>query len=163
MKSGIIVYYSRTEKTRFAAEILSENLQTFELFQVLEKNFSRRNGIFGFIKSGYDAVFNNKIELVRTPDLSKYEILLFCGPIWAGKIAPPVRQIIIENSVLFNEKKIFILTTSDSKTGISHNYFKKKNIAPVKSLNLSSVPKDKNSVREKFGILLKDFAVEISQ
>ncbi|MBP7653021.1 hypothetical protein KA977_06345 [Candidatus Dependentiae bacterium] len=160
--NGLILYYSRTNKTRYVAEIIKESLDKFELFELLEKNFSLRYGLLGYVKSGFDSVFNKKTELVKQPDFSKYDIIIFCSPVWAGKPAVPVRQVIEDNSLILQNKIKFIVTTSGGKSPGTYKFIEKLIGKSEYNLNFSSLSNEKLRIKQKITPEIQDLIQKIS-
>lgn len=94
-KKILIVYYSRTGKTKNAAEKLNEELDCD-----IEEIYDRvsRKGILGFIKSGHDATKGKMTAITgEIKDVSVYETIIICTPIWAGHVSSAIRTYIMLN------------------------------------------------------------------
>ncbi|MDI6860493.1 MAG: hypothetical protein QMD25_00545 [Caldisericia bacterium] len=92
---GIILYYSRTGNNKKLAKILKEKL-SFSLEEIIDRK--RRDGIIGFIISGYDALTKKltKIEKLNS-NIENFEHIVIGTPIWAGNITPAIRTFLLEN------------------------------------------------------------------
>lgn len=93
--TDIVIYYSRTKNTKKVAEVIARKYNT-EILEVSDKR--KRNGILGFIKGGYDSLFekDTKIEYEKL-DLKDYDTIFIGTPVWASKPTPAIVQFIKEN------------------------------------------------------------------
>ena len=91
----LLVYYSRTGITKRIAEEISQLLNC-DMEEIVDKE--KRSGIIGYIKSGYETT-RNKIPEIETPkhDLSQYDRLIIGTPVWANKMAVPVKAYLKQN------------------------------------------------------------------
>jgi flavodoxin len=63
MMNTLVVYYSRTGKTRFVAEKVVAELKA-DIEEIVD--LKNRKGRFGFLKAGYDATRGNGTEIAET-------------------------------------------------------------------------------------------------
>ena len=85
----LVVYYSRSGKTKLAAEALATTLDT-DIEQIID--MENRNGIIGYLKSGYQAVKRIKAKISPAKKLpSEYDLVVICTPIWAGTMSSATR------------------------------------------------------------------------
>jgi len=86
----LIVFYSRTGTTRKVAGELKVPLSADVEEIVDHKN---RGGPIGFLQSGREAK-NEATPEIDTPkmDPSGYDLVVICTPVWASKMASPVRS-----------------------------------------------------------------------
>lgn len=92
---ALIVYYSRTGKTRKAAEMLAErlNAKTEEI-----RDNRDRSGFLGFLRSAKEAIRKETVEIQPLKhDIENFNLIIIASPIWAGTIASPVRSFIEKN------------------------------------------------------------------
>jgi hypothetical protein len=82
-----IVFYSRSNNTRYAAEQLAEKLDATTI--ELEEPGSR-TGVLGFLKSGFQAASSGATQLMGEPwkKVDQYDTLYLLTPIWASKGTP---------------------------------------------------------------------------
>ncbi|WP_230742712.1 flavodoxin family protein [Methanooceanicella nereidis] len=101
----LIVYYSRTGKTRMVAHKLSSMLGC-DIEEITDKE--DRSGPIGFLRSGRQA---RDKELIDINDLSKdpasYDMIIIGTPVWAWTMASPVRSFIHKYRDRFNKVAIF--------------------------------------------------------
>jgi len=102
-----IIYYSRDNSTKTAAEILAEKLKA-ETFELIEKN--KRKGIFGFLSGGFQASTGKSSKLVNAPweEITEFDTLYLLTPLWAGKTTPAMNTF-LDNADL-SGKKVYIAT-----------------------------------------------------
>jgi len=107
MKS-LILYYSRTGKTRFLAEKLGNELAA-DLIEI--RDLKKRGGLFGFLRGVRDAYFGLKTEVAPSGfDLSKYELVIVGTPVWAYSPTPALMTF-LDGCDLTNKKVILFVTS----------------------------------------------------
>jgi len=105
---SLIVYYSRTGKTRFLAEELGEELES-DLVEV--KDLKKRGGIFRFLRAVLEARLGQKSEVVpNSIDLTGYGIIILATPVWAYSPTPAINTFL--DACSLPGKKVILLVTS---------------------------------------------------
>lgn len=129
---GIVVYYSKTGNNRKIGEVLKEKLN-FASEEIIDKK--RREGIFGFIISGYDALFKRLTQIENLKqDIENFDHIIIGTPVWAGNITPAIRTFLvnykdkIKNYSVFSvsgfgEKNIKILDDFENIVGFKPKVF----------------------------------------
>jgi len=112
MSEMVVVYYSRTGKTRMVAERLSKLLAA-DIEEITEKK--DRSGALGFIGAGKDTLLKRGCELGHAPDPEKYRLVLIGMPIWALQPPAPVRSYL--QIVDLSGKTVCAFCTSDGSKG----------------------------------------------
>lgn len=110
---SLIVYYSRTGKTKIIAEELTKALQcdAEELIDTVN-----RKGPLGFLNSGRQAGNRSLTKLVPVKkDPSQYDIVIIGTPIWGRNMSTPVRTYLTEYKEKF--KNVAFFCTEGSKGG----------------------------------------------
>lgn len=89
MKS-LVVFYSLTGNTRLAASKIAAMLDA-DLEPVLD--LGSYKGFWGYMRAGYDSLRDHEAS-IRPPRTTPhgYDLVVAAGPIWAGRIAPPLRS-----------------------------------------------------------------------
>jgi menaquinone-dependent protoporphyrinogen IX oxidase len=90
----LIAYYSRKGHVKKMAETYATKYH----FDILEiKDTVNRHGIFGFLKAGSQAAkkISTPIEQIQL-DLTAYDKVILCSPVWAGNMACPIRTFLKE-------------------------------------------------------------------
>ena len=105
----LVVYYSRTGKTRFVAEKVAAELEA-DIEEVVD--LKSRNGRFGFLKAGYDATRGNETEIGETQKLpSDFNLIVVGTPVWNSRPASAVSTYLKRND--FAGKKVAVFCTNE--------------------------------------------------
>jgi len=89
MSDFLIVYYSRTGKTRMVAEKLAELLDA-DIEEIREQK--DRSGMIGFLAAGMDALLKKPAELTNAPNPGRHKVILLGAPVWTWGLPPAVRD-----------------------------------------------------------------------
>jgi len=110
-----IVYYSRTGNTRFVAECVVEKTEG-ALIPLEEKG--TRKGLWGFLKSGFQASLKRSSRLLGQPceRTASFDTLYLCSPIWAGNGNPAINAFLGEAD-LTGKKVVIVTLQTDPKHG----------------------------------------------
>jgi len=147
----LVVYYSRTGKTRAVAQMIAKKLNS-DTEEIID--LKKRTGVIGYIFGGRDAMKKSLTKIknpVRNP--SKYDLVVVGTPIWASTMVPAVRTY-LKNSKI---KKAALFYTAG---GIgSEKVFEdmKETIGKVKIMGLLGLSgKDiRNGYEEKLNSFIK--------
>jgi flavodoxin len=112
MSKALIVYYSRTGKTRIVAQKLSE-LTGADLGEIQERK--SRTGAMGFLSAGKDTVFKSRVALTETPDPTPYDVVILGMPVWAFQPPAAMREYL--RGTPLSDKTICAFCTSDGSGG----------------------------------------------
>jgi flavodoxin len=105
----LVVYYSRTGKTRFVAEKVAAELKA-NMEEVVD--LKNRSGQFGFLRAGYDATRGNKTEIGETKKSpSDFELIVVGTPVWNSRPASAISTYLKRND--FAGKKVAIFCTNE--------------------------------------------------
>jgi flavodoxin len=108
MKS-LVVYYSRTGKTRFVAEKVASELKA-DIEEVVD--LKSRSGRFGFLKAGYDATRGNETEIGKTQKSpSDFDLIVVGTPVWNSRPASAISTYLKRND--FAGKKVAVFCTNE--------------------------------------------------
>lgn len=111
MKVGV-VYYSRTGNTAKAATKLASLLEA-DILKI--KDLENRNGVTGFLRSAYEAVTGKNAAIAENDiDLSVYDFVVLCTPVWAGKMSSPARSFLTMYGKSIRNAA-YLLTRADPK------------------------------------------------
>jgi flavodoxin len=107
--STLVVYYSRTGNTRLIAETIAEKLNA-DIDEI--KDIRGRLGVFGFLRSGYEAIVGKPAEIQPLQkNVEEYSLVIVGSPVWVGRLSSPVRAYLfmcggkIENIAFFTTCK----------------------------------------------------------
>ncbi len=110
MKS-LVVYYSLSGATRFAAEKIAAALHSDILELVPVKNYPAK-GFAKYFVGGRSAVMAEKPELQPyTCNADEYDVIILATPLWASRCAPPFNTFLAEHDI--SSKKIALVVTCD--------------------------------------------------
>lgn len=84
-----IVFYSLTGKSRETAERFARAIDA-KLLEIVEVR-PKKPGFRGFTSGVLDSLFERRPEIKSTPGLATSDRVILCGPIWAGRVAGPIR------------------------------------------------------------------------
>jgi flavodoxin len=108
MMKTLVVYYSRTGKTRFVAEKVAAELKA-DIEEIVD--LKNRTGRFGFLKAGYDATRGNKTEIGEAQkSLSDFDLIVISTPVWNSRPASAIRTYLKRND--FAGKKVAVFCTN---------------------------------------------------
>ena len=107
----LIVYYSRTGRTRKLAHEIHHRIES-EIDEIQDKK--TRKGILGWLSAGRDASQVKETEILgdtRSP--SSFDIVVIGSPTWNGGVSVPIRTYV--NRYLRDLKHIAVFTTGDGE------------------------------------------------
>jgi menaquinone-dependent protoporphyrinogen IX oxidase len=81
---ALVVYYSNKGRSRYLAQKISESLACD-----LEEIRPRLNALILFLMS-----INLGIKPLKN-NINEYENVILCGPIWMGRLIPPLRNFLL--------------------------------------------------------------------
>ncbi len=103
--NGLIIYFSRTGRTRKVAKAIQE-ATGFDLEEIKEK--AGRVGALGWLRSGMGSARGMLPPFSPlTHDPSQYDIVIIGTPIWASNMSSPIRAFITENKNKINQIALF--------------------------------------------------------
>ena len=102
----LVLYYSLTGKNKIIAEELKKQFSC-DMGEI--KLASERSGIWGFVVSGYENIFDKDAELQPfAMDLASYNPIIICSPIWMQKISSPARTFLKNPQLKGKEVYLFV-------------------------------------------------------
>lgn len=85
----LIIYYSRTNTTEKAAELIAKKLNADQERVIDKKN---RAGVFGYLGGGFAAVRGRTTAIGDLKhDPSDYDLVVIGTPVWVGRVSPAIR------------------------------------------------------------------------
>lgn len=154
-KKILIVYYSRTNKTRKVAQILADKLggDIEEIRDTVD-----RRGAKGYWLSGKDATLRKLTVLEKSEkDLNNYDLVLIGTPIWSWNMSVPVRTYIIENKDNFKEVAFFCTMGGSGNERAFGEMAEIVNKKPIATLTLKTIEVVKETAEDK----INDFVNKI--
>jgi hypothetical protein len=104
----MVLYYSRSKKTKVFAEALGDILQR-EVYE-LKSDLNDRSG-FGFLFKALGLAFSGKGYPVSSMPQNMPDDIFLCTPIWGGQVVGPPK-FFLENADLKNTTVNLLLTAS---------------------------------------------------
>ena len=105
----LIIYYSRTGKTKLICETLQKHLNA-DLLEI--KDLKNREGTLGYLIAAFDAIFNRHTPIKPEKiDVSSYQSIIVASPVWNWKISTPIHTFFDANK--FDGKKVVLITNAN--------------------------------------------------
>jgi flavodoxin len=106
----LVVYYTRTGKTKSVAEAIAAQLGA-DLEEIVD--LKKREGKIGWIMSGKDASRKSTTEIApAAKNPAEYDLVVIGTPIWAWSPTPAIRTYISQHNL--SDKKVALFYTFDS-------------------------------------------------
>lgn len=88
----VVIYYSFRGHTKAEAEKIASGISA----EIIEIKEAKKRGMFSALLSGCPAALKQKGSKIVLPeaDLSVYEKVIVCAPVWAGYAAPAFNSIL---------------------------------------------------------------------
>lgn len=150
-KKILLVYYSRSGKTKLAAEYLCSmiNCESEELLDTKD-----RKGILGFIKSGRDAMKGRMTSLnPLNYNPAEYDLVIIGTPVWASHICAPIRTFVEQNKNVLKRVAVFSTQGGPGDNSVFADLSSILSDSPITSL---SIPR-KYLKGDEYKRILKDF------
>ncbi len=111
MKS-LVVYYTRTGTSKFAAETVAAEVGA-DIEEIID--LKKRQGRLAFLSNGRDAMQEKETQIAQTTRKpADYDLIVVVQPIWGGNPTPAIRTYLNRNDL--SGKKV-ALVFSDSGVG----------------------------------------------
>ena len=95
MKKILVIFYSRSGYTRTVAENIVVECEA-DIEEI--RDVKSRKGLYGYLRSVYEAIKMKPAEIEKTiKNPAEYNVVVLGGPVWAGKMASPIRTYITQN------------------------------------------------------------------
>ena len=138
MKS-LVVFYSRTGKTKEAGKAISLNLKS-DIDEIIDDK--SRKGIFGWLGGGRDALREKLTKIRYKKNPIDYDLVVIGTPVWAGRMTPAIRTYLSKNKF----KSIAFFCTCGGNKGKTFDEMEILSNKPIAVLELSN--RKKSGVRE---------------
>jgi flavodoxin len=103
----LIVFYSLTGKNKIISDEVKKQLGA-DIAEL--KTVSDRSGIWGFVVSGYENIFDKETDLQPLAvDIAAHNPIIICTPVWMQKLSSPARTF-LKNPAL-KGKDIYIFAS----------------------------------------------------
>lgn len=135
--TDLVIYYTRTNTTKTASEIIAKEKGADTLEIIDKKN---RDGPIQYMVGALDALRNKTTSIkYDTVDLKKYDTVYIGTPVWASKPSPAINEFIKQNN--FNGVNVITFATMMSSGG-------------DKTVNTMN-----DAIKQKGGKIIKSFAL----
>jgi flavodoxin len=95
MQKALVVYFSRTGRTRRVAEEIAARCAA-DLEGV--EDVRSRSGIFGYLRSAREALSGTLVDIRPvTKDAGDYDLVVLGTPVWASHVCSPMRAYLTAN------------------------------------------------------------------
>ncbi len=146
MKS-LVVYYTRTGKTKFVAETIAAQLSADIEEIVDKKNYA---GPIGWVNAGKNATQEKEAE-ITPPKYSPadYDLIVIGTPVWAWRPTPAIRTYAKQSGLTAKKVALFLTCDSDPKQAVDRTKALLPNSNLVGDLVLAAPAKDKDETAKK--------------
>lgn len=135
--TDLVIYYTRTNTTRTASQIIAEE-KNADILEVIDKK--NRDGPVQYMVGVLDALRNKTTSIeYDTTDLKKYDTVYIGTPVWASKPTPAITEFIKQND--FSGVDVITFATMISSGG-------------DKTVNTMN-----DAIRQKGGKIIKSFTL----
>ncbi len=108
----LVVYYTRTGNTKFAAETIADEIGA-DMEEVVD--LKNRQGRLAFLGNGKDAMQGKETQIAQTKRSPvDYDLIVVGSPVWAGSPTPAIRTYLNKNDLSGKKVALFF---SDSGLG----------------------------------------------
>jgi flavodoxin len=119
----LVVYYSRTGNTRFAAETIAAEIGS-DVEEVVD--LKNRQGRLNYLPAGRDALQGKETQITETKrSPAGYDLIVIGQPVWAGSPTPAIRTYLGKNDL--SGKKVALFFTD---VGLGKAFEKTKALMP---------------------------------
>lgn len=104
---SLVLYYTRTGTNKIIAEYIQSQIPNATIAEI--KTPDDRNGLFGFVTCLFDQWFDRDAEIKKPSiDLTKYDNIVCCSPIWLQDISSPIRTYIKQSDLTGKTMHLFL-------------------------------------------------------
>lgn len=144
----LVVYYSRTDRTRFVAEKIAQELGA-DIEEVID--LKKRTGMRNLMMSSLDAMLGKETKISPTTKLAEhYDLIIIGTPVWFTRPTPAIVTYLKKNSLA--GKRVALFCTNGG-SGAEKALEKMKQLLPnsnfTEPLVASKVAEDKAEVEAK--------------
>lgn len=156
MRRILVVYFSRTGRTRQIAEAVAGRLSAdIEPVQDVED----RSGIWGYLRSMQEAMQHRVIDAeAPTKDPSDYDLIILGTPVWAHNMCSPMRSYITAQKERFRAIAVFCTQGGSGGSEVAGQIAELCGRTPVAILVLNESEIKKNQFAAKLNGFVKSAA-----
>ena len=109
----LIIYYSRTGKSKLVCDVLQTNIHA-DILEVKDTKGRYKPGRLGYYTAGFNSVINRYTAIeAESLNFSSYASIIIVSPVWNWKLSVPIRTFIQQNR--FDGKKMIFITTANNE------------------------------------------------
>lgn len=108
----LVVYYSRTDRTRLVAEKIAQELGA-DIEEVIDQK--KRVGMTALMKASLDAMMGRETKISPTKPIDSYELVVVGTPVWFTRPTPAIRTYLKKNSLA--GKTVALFCTNEGNGG----------------------------------------------
>ncbi|WP_374389416.1 flavodoxin family protein [Brevundimonas sp.] len=138
MSDVLVVYYSRSGTTETAARRLA-NILDADLDEVVA--LQGYDGILGFLRCVYQAGRRERPDIATGKDPSQYRLVIVGSPVWAGRLAAPLRTYLDRHREALSAVAAFCT----SESGDGRPVFEQMDAQPSGRLQASVIRRSRTS------------------
>ena len=160
----IVLYYSRSQKTKTVAKTLASELKT-DIVEI--KDVVPRLGIFNYVKASVDALRENKTDIYfgnnDNLNLSDYDLIYLGSPTWAGNPAPAIITFIDQVDLRGKDVIPFVTMSSYSTSALKRMDEKllARGARPIFFFGIQTGGKELIEIQQKTRELIKESDLNI--
>ena len=144
----LVVYYSRTDRTRFIAEKIAATLEA-TLEEVVDQK--KRFGMTAFMKASMDAMMARETKITDPKErIDQYDLIVIGTPVWFTRPTPAIRTYLKQNNL--TGKRVALFCTNEGN-GAEKALEKMKELLPnsrlTETLIVSKVSDNKEEAEAK--------------
>lgn len=125
MPKSLVIYYSRTGKTKFVAEKIASELGA-EIEEITD--LKNRKGRLAFLIAGYEATLGKETKINESKNSPKdFELIVVGSPVWNSRPSPATRTYLKKQDL--SGKKTAVFYTSEG-TGSEKSLARLKSLIP---------------------------------
>jgi flavodoxin len=153
--NALVVCYSRSGNTLAIAQQIAEQLQA-DTERIQEP--SSRRGMIGFLRSGFEAFRRRQPQILAgSADPTGYDLVVIGAPIWAGRMASPIRTYLQQHSGRLPQAAFFCTSGGGGYQAALAEMAEIAQTPPVATLELTQAQIRSGEAAERVG----DFAQQL--
>jgi flavodoxin len=153
MSKTLIVYFSRTGRTRQIAEAMA-GLLGADVGTV--KDVANRSGIWGYLRCLREAMQQRVIETgPATKDPSDYDLIVLGTPVWGHNMCSPMRSYIVAQKERFRAIAVFCTQGGSGGSKVAGQIAELCGRRPLATLVLNASEIDKDQCTGKLNEFIK--------
>lgn len=151
----LVVFYSRSGHTREVGHRVAAALHA-DMEEIGDR--VNRRGVFGFLRSGRDAWFERRTELLPVArDPGAYDLVIIGTPIWNMSLSTPVRTYLQDHRSRFREVAFFCTMGGFGAERVFEKMSKETGHQPVATLALT----ERDLVSPDLAVAIRSFTYRL--